>query len=92
MTDEKLVARVVVASTRASRGLYVDRSGPIIAEWLTARGFVVDEIDVVADGAPVGDAIRAGIYASDALVITTGGTGLTPTDRTPEETLSLIHI
>lgn len=92
MPDEKPVARVVVASTRASRGLYLDKSGPIIAQWLTSRGFVVDEVDVVADGAPVGDAIRAGIYASDALVITTGGTGLSPTDRTPEETRALLDV
>ncbi|NED69660.1 MogA/MoaB family molybdenum cofactor biosynthesis protein, partial [Streptomyces sp. SID10244] len=33
------VARVVVASTRASRGDYTDRTGPIITDWLTARGF-----------------------------------------------------
>lgn len=92
MTQPKPVARVVVASTRASRGLYIDKSGPIIAEWLTARGFVVDEVDVVADGDPVGEAIRAGIYASDSLVITTGGTGLSPTDRTPEQTRALLDV
>lgn len=92
MADVKPTARVVVASTRASRGLYLDKSGPIIAEWLRTRGFVIDEVDVVADGAPVGDAIRAGVYASDDLVITTGGTGLSPTDRTPEETRALLDV
>jgi len=92
MADVTPTARVVVASTRASRGLYLDKSGPIIAEWLRTRGFVVDEVDVVADGAPVGDAIRAGVYASDDLVITTGGTGLSPSDRTPEETRALLDV
>ncbi|GAA1481297.1 hypothetical protein GCM10009624_17370 [Gordonia sinesedis] len=86
------VARVVVASTRASRGIYPDRSGPIIADWLTHRGFDVVEVDVVADGPPVGDAIRAAVYAENDLVITTGGTGLAPTDRTPEQTRSLLDV
>ncbi|MGV9711109.1 MogA/MoaB family molybdenum cofactor biosynthesis protein [Gordonia sp. NPDC003424] len=84
------VARVVVASTRASRGEYPDRTGPIISDWLTERGFVVDELIVVSDGPPVGAAIRAGIYAEADLILTSGGTGVTPTDRTPEETRPLL--
>ncbi|GAA3723245.1 MogA/MoaB family molybdenum cofactor biosynthesis protein [Gordonia hankookensis] len=86
------VARVVVASTRASRGDYTDRTGPIITDWLTARGFVVDDHCVVADGLPVGDAIRAGVDTGADLVITTGGTGLSPTDRTPEQTRPLLDV
>ncbi|MGK2318380.1 MogA/MoaB family molybdenum cofactor biosynthesis protein [Gordonia rhizosphera] len=86
------IARVVVASTRASRGEYLDRGGPIISDWLTERGFVVDELIVVSDGPPVGAAIRAGIYADADLIVTTGGTGITPTDRTPEETRALLDI
>lgn len=86
------VARVVVASTRASRGAYTDRTGPIIADWLTRRGFEVAEVDVVADGPPVGDAIRAAVYAENDVVITTGGTGLAPTDRTPEHTSALLDV
>ncbi|RPA59911.1 MogA/MoaB family molybdenum cofactor biosynthesis protein [Gordonia oryzae] len=86
------IARIVVASTRASQGVYPDRTGPIIAEWLTDHGFSVDELDVVADGPPVGDAIRAAIYADVDLVLTTGGTGLAPTDRTPEQTRPLLDI
>ncbi|MFW0785462.1 MogA/MoaB family molybdenum cofactor biosynthesis protein [Gordonia sp. CPCC 206044] len=84
------VARVVVASTRASRGEYLDRTGPVISDWFTDRGFTVDELIVVSDGPPVGDAIRAGVYAQADVVITSGGTGISPTDRTPEETRALL--
>ncbi|MFZ2239728.1 MAG: MogA/MoaB family molybdenum cofactor biosynthesis protein [Gordonia amarae] len=84
------VAHVVVASTRASRGLYRDKTGPLIEEWLTERGFEVAERTVVADGEPVGGAIRTAIFEQADLVITTGGTGLSPTDRTPEYTRPLL--
>ncbi|WP_439031944.1 MogA/MoaB family molybdenum cofactor biosynthesis protein [Gordonia terrae] len=90
MTDRARVARIVVASNRASSGAYADRTGPIIESWLAEQGFEVGECDVVADGPPVGDALRAAVYADVDLVITTGGTGLTPTDRTPEETRPLL--
>lgn len=91
-TPTPRTAWVIVASTRASRGIYTDRTGPLISEWLTARGFDVDECDVVADGPPVGGAIRAATYAGADLVITSGGTGLAPTDRTPEQTRPLLDV
>jgi len=83
---------VVVASTRASRGLYLDQTGPLIEQWLTERGFDVTERTVVADGEPVGGAIRTAIFEQADLVITTGGTGLSPTDRTPEHTRPLLDV
>ncbi|GAC68334.1 MogA/MoaB family molybdenum cofactor biosynthesis protein [Gordonia soli] len=93
MTERALRRRahVVVASTRASRGVYQDRTGPLIESWLTERDFVVEELLVVADGDPVGEAIRAAVYADADLVLTTGGTGLSPTDRTPEQTRRLVE-
>ena len=86
------VAHVVVASTRASRGLYLDQTGPLLEPWLTERGFDVTERTVVADGEPVGGAIRTAIFEQADLVITTGGTGLSPTDRTPEHTRPLLDV
>lgn len=83
-------ARVVAASNRAASGVYEDRTGPIIVDWLRARGFEVADPEVVPDGEPVGLAIRAAVDAGADLVLTTGGTGLSPTDRTPEVTAELL--
>lgn len=89
MTDPR-TARVVVASTRAAAGTYPDRTGPVIADWLTARGIVVDAVSVVPDGDDVGAHLRDGVDAGMSLIITTGGTGLSPTDATPEQTRGVV--
>ncbi|MCF7552811.1 MogA/MoaB family molybdenum cofactor biosynthesis protein [Pseudonocardia sp. WMMC193] len=83
-------ARVVTASNRAAQGVYPDRGGPIIVEWLRAKGYETPDSTVVPDGLPVGDAIRAAVEAGAAVVITTGGTGISPTDATPEVTRALL--
>jgi molybdenum cofactor synthesis domain-containing protein len=83
-------ALVVVASTRAARGDADDLTGPVITSWLGERGFVTDAPVVVADGEPVGQALIAGIAQGVSLVVTTGGTGVSPTDATPEMTAPLL--
>ena len=83
-------AAVVVASNRAAAGVYEDATGPLIADWLAGRGFEVDAPAVVPDGEAVGTAIRSAVDAGARVVLTTGGTGLTPTDRTPEQTRALL--
>ncbi len=85
-----LVARVVVASNRAAAGVYADECGPLIVETLAGWGFSVPAPEVCPDGDPVGAAIAAAVAAGARLVVTTGGTGLTPTDRTPEVTRPLL--
>ncbi len=83
-------ARVIVASTRASTGAYDDRCGPIIADWLGQRGFSPVTPEVVADGEPVGAALRQAVDDDVDVIITSGGTGISPTDSTPEQTVAVL--
>ncbi len=85
-----LPAAVVVASNRAAAGTYPDETGPLIADWLRGQGFTCGDPLVVPDGDPVRVAILAEVMAGARVVLTTGGTGLTPTDRTPEATRPLL--
>lgn len=84
-------AHVVVASTRAASGVYADATGPILVDFLDELGFQVGEPSVVPDGPTVGEAITAAVAGGARVVLTTGGTGLTPTDRTPEATRPLLE-
>ncbi|TDP94443.1 molybdenum cofactor synthesis domain-containing protein [Leucobacter luti] len=84
-------ARVIVASTSAAAGSAQDHTGPQIAAWLTQLGFSVAEPEVVADGEPVGHAVRQALAAATTVILTTGGTGITPSDRTPEAVAPLLE-
>lgn len=79
-------ATVITASNRAAAGVYEDTGGPVIVKALEELGFEVDGPVVVQDGRPVSDAIRAALDGGARAILTTGGTGLTPTDLTPEMT------
>jgi molybdenum cofactor synthesis domain-containing protein len=83
-------ATVVCASNRAATGVYEDTTGPVIVAALEELGFDVTGPVVVPDGQPVGDAIRDAVASGARAVLTTGGTGLTPTDLTPEVTRPLL--
>ncbi|QMV23027.1 MogA/MoaB family molybdenum cofactor biosynthesis protein [Streptomyces sp. SCUT-3] len=79
-------ALAVTVSNRAFAGVYEDRGGPLLVEGLTAMGFAADGPRVVPDGDPVEEALRDAVAAGYDVVLTTGGTGISPTDRTPEAT------
>jgi molybdenum cofactor synthesis domain-containing protein len=80
-------ALAVTVSNRAAAGAYPDRSGPVLVDLLRRAGCdVVDGPLVIPDGDPVEHALRDSVEAGYDVVITTGGTGLTPADLTPEMT------
>lgn len=83
-------ALAITASNRASAGVYEDRGGPLVVAALAELGFAVDGPKVVPDGEPVAETLRQAVSDSYDLVITTGGTGISPTDRTPEATRAVL--
>ena len=83
-------ARVIIASTRAAAGVYDDRCGPIITEWLGQRGFSSVHPVVVGDGDPVGQSLRDALAAGVDVVVISGGTGISPSDDTPAQTLAVL--
>ena len=92
MSGVVAVARacVVTASNRAAAEVYADTSGPLVVEALRDLGFEVAEPVVVPDGEPVAAAVVAAVDEGARVVITTGGTGISPTDRTPEVTRGIL--
>ena len=83
-------ATVVIASTRAAAGVYDDLCGPLITEWLVQQGFSSVQTVLVADGDLVGKALRDAVADGVDVVITSGGTGISPTDDTPAQTRAVL--
>lgn len=90
MTD--LRALVVSVSNRAAAGVYADRTGPLLVTALAGLGFAVDGPEVVPDGDPVVEVLREAVASAYDVVLTSGGTGITPTDRTPEMTAEVLDV
>ena len=84
-------ARVITVSTRAASGEYSDTAGPAAAQTLREHGFAADDVVVVADGSPVYDALRDALDLRYDLILTVGGTGIAPSDETPEQTRRLLE-
>ncbi|MEO8106163.1 MAG: MogA/MoaB family molybdenum cofactor biosynthesis protein [Actinomycetes bacterium] len=92
MAEYPLQVWVITVSTRAAAGEYVDRSGPAIVDALQSLGIASADVVVVPDSQ---DAIVAALHDAAAsgadVVLTTGGTGLAPDDRTPQATAQVIE-
>ncbi|MFI0373446.1 molybdenum cofactor biosynthesis protein B [Actinomadura sp. 1N219] len=84
-------AMAVTVSNRAAAGVYADKSGPVLVAMLEDLGCQVDGPVVVPDGEPVADVLRDAVATGYDVVVTSGGTGLTPTDQTPEMTRRVIE-
>jgi molybdenum cofactor synthesis domain-containing protein len=84
-------ALAVTVSNRASAGVYEDTSGPVLVERLRSMGCEVDGPVVIPDGEPVEETLRDAVAKGYDAVVTSGGTGLTPTDLTPEMTRRVIE-
>jgi molybdenum cofactor synthesis domain-containing protein len=82
--------RVVIASTRAAAGVYEDRTGPAIVDWLNQRGVATPAPTVVADGGSVVEALSDAVGENVDVVITSGGTGISPTDGTADATANIV--
>jgi molybdenum cofactor synthesis domain-containing protein len=83
-------ALAITVSNRAAAGVYDDRSGPVLVELLRQAGCETDGPQVIPDGVPVERALRDAVSAGYHVVVTTGGTGLTPGDLTPEMTTRVL--
>ncbi|MFV0319353.1 MAG: molybdenum cofactor biosynthesis protein B [Microbacterium sp.] len=83
---------VVTVSDRSAAGERVDEGGPIAVAALRDAGFACDDAIVVPDGAEsVVSALRGALAEGARLIVTTGGTGVGPNDRTPEGTAQVIE-
>lgn len=87
----RIPAAVLTASDGCAAGVVPDRSGAVAREWLAGAGFEVigsavapDEVEAIREG------VRGFLEAGARLVVTTGGTGLGPRDRTPEAVRPLL--
>lgn len=83
-------AQVITVSTRGSQGLRADTSGEILLTALTELGIMCSPTVIIPDGPEVSTEILRAVKSGHSLVVTTGGTGISPTDRTPEFTRSVI--
>ena len=90
MSDVKYTAAVITVSDRSARGERADASGPALAELLRERGYEVVHMGIVPDERrDIERALREQAAADVALVLTTGGTGFSPRDVTPEATIAV---
>ena len=83
-------AQIITVSTRGAQGIRADTSGEILFKAFTELGFVCSPNVIIPDGPEVATQIKAAVNSGHSLVVTTGGTGISPSDQTPEFTRGVI--
>lgn len=90
--DHEVRGAVITVSDRCATGEREDLSGQLAMRLLAEHGVLVEDVQVVPDGVDsVSQAIREAVAAGARVVLTTGGTGVTPRDLTPEGTAPLLE-
>ena len=90
---EPVKGAVITVSDRCYAGTREDASGPLAAKLLADYDVIVDGVKLIPDGIEeVTQALREAIAAGARVILTTGGTGVTPRDLTPEGTAPLLAV
>ena len=85
-------ASVITVSDRASRGEYKDQSGPAVLELLEAAGYAISDLIIIPDEKNIIESmLKSESKKGVSLILTTGGTGFSPRDVTPEATKEVIE-
>ena len=83
-------AAILTVSDRAYTGVYIDESGPALREYLSEKGYSITATSLVPDEREqIEQQLRSWVADGISLVVTTGGTGFSPRDVTPEATLAV---
>lgn len=84
-------ALVVIVDDRIAHGEHDDNTGPLVTELLDEVGFVVDgTVAVAGDSVAIRNALNTAVIGGVDLVITVGGTGMSPRDVTPDATAGVL--
>src|SRR5699024_8571548 len=90
LAERRRTGRVLISSNRAAAGVYADAAVAMLVERRDEWGYLTREARIASDGDPFGAQLRQALAESLDVVLTRGGSGVWPTDVTPEQTAPLL--